>query len=185
MRKALITTLALMALGTGSALGAGITSAYTDIDLDDCDIVNADDFGATWECQGYEGRPIRVSEGDLRFSLRYGSEAGGDSVYASGQTLPPFNTLGPRIEWRLEDGEPFATIVRYFTARPDGEPGPEGQVLVVTQLVEGNTCHIAYVDARANPDPNALAREAADNSGDFDCESDEIDYVGDFTAWTP
>jgi hypothetical protein len=102
------------------------------------------------------------------------------------QTLPPFNTLGSKLEWRLSNASgrwmPIATIVRYHTAAPDtGED--EGQILVVTQLVEGNTCHIAYIDALANPDANELARQAADESGDFDCETDEIETIGKFEAW--
>jgi hypothetical protein len=77
---------------------------------------------------------------------------------------------------------PIATIVRYHTADPEtGED--KGQVLVVTQLVEGNSCHIAYIDALANADANVLAREAADRSGDFDCASDEVEVIGEFAAW--
>ena len=69
-----------------------------------------------------------------------------------------------------------------FTADPEtGENS--GQVLVVTQLVEGNTCHIAYVDARANDNANELARAAADASGSFDCASDDVEIIGKFTAW--
>jgi hypothetical protein len=56
-------------------------------------------------------------------------------------------------------------------------------VLVVTQLVEGNSCHIAYIDALANKNANELAREAADKSGDFDCASDEVEIIGTFEAY--
>ncbi|MNT74727.1 hypothetical protein D3C72_2135700 [compost metagenome] len=77
---------------------------------------------------------------------------------------------------------PVATIVRYHTADPEtGED--KGQVLVVTQLVEGNSCHIAYVDARANANANELAREAADKAGNFDCMSDEVEIIGRFEAY--
>ena len=161
---------------------AGFNSAYTDINLDQCLVLDSDDFGTTWSCPGYKGYPLMVSEGDLRFSLIYGFGA----KMADGQTLPPFNHLGQKLEWRLSNAKgrwlPIATIVRYHTAAPDtGED--EGQILVVTQLVEGNTCHIAYIDALANPDANELARQAADESGDFDCETDEIETIGKFEAW--
>ena len=37
-------------------------------------------------------------------------------------------------------------------------------MLVITKLGgPGQICHIGYVDARTNPDANALAREVADN----------------------
>ena len=57
------------------------------------------------------------------------------------------------------------------------------QVLVVTRLEPGATCHVAYVDATANENANEMAREAADDlARDFDCE-DEPEIVGAFEAW--
>ncbi|HEV7346670.1 MAG TPA: hypothetical protein VGN60_13675 [Devosia sp.] len=161
---------------------AAFNSTYTDIDLDQCLVLDADDFGASWACPGYKGYPLMVTEADLRFSLIYGFGA----RVADGQTLPPFNRVGEKLEWRLSNDlgrwMPIATIVRYHTADPEtGEDA--GQVLVVTQLVEGNSCHIAYIDARANADANELAREAADRSGDFDCASDEVEIIGKFEAY--
>ena len=161
---------------------AAFNSAYTDINLDECLVLDADDFGASWACPGYKGYPLMVTEGDLRFSLVYGFGA----KAADGQTLPPFNRLGEKLEWRLSNDlgrwMPIATIVRYHTADPEtGED--KGQVLVVTQLVEGNSCHIAYIDAVANENANELAREAADTSGDFDCANDEVEVIGKFEAY--
>ena len=46
---------------------------------------------------------------------------------------------------------PFATILRFFI------DGTQRQILVVTRI-ESPACHIAYVDAGANPNPNELAR---------------------------
>lgn len=163
---------------------SGFTSAYTDLNLDDCLILEADDFGASWACPGYKGYPLMVREGDLRFSLSYGFDA--DENSAGFQTLPPFNTLGAKLEWRLSNALgrwfPIATIVRYHTAHP--ETGEDyGQVLVVSQIEEGNSCHIAYVDARANANANELARDAADKAGDFDCTEDEVEVIGAFEAY--
>jgi hypothetical protein len=180
MKPILAAMLAIAALATPAQ--AAFNSAYTDLDLDECLVLDADDFGASWACPGYKGYPLMVTEGDLRFSLIYGFGAkAGD-----GQTLPPFNRLGEKLEWRLSNDlgrwMPVATIVRYHTADPEtGED--KGQVLVVTQLVEGNSCHIAYVDARANANANELAREAADKAGDFDCASDEVEIIGTFEAY--
>lgn len=173
---------ALVTLALAVPAHAAFNSAYTDINLDQCLVLDADDFGASWACPGYKGYPLMVTEGDLRFSLIYGFGA----KVADGQTLPPFNTLGAKLEWRLSNElgrwMPVATIVRYHTADPEtGED--KGQVLVVTQLVEGNSCHIAYIDAIANKDANELAREAADKSGDFDCAKDEVEIIGKFEAY--
>lgn len=180
----LISALAMLFLGASAASAQQIESAYTDVDLDLCSVVSADDFGATWTCPGYKGIPVMIAEGDLRFFVSYGLRMADEP--AAEQTLPPFNYLGPRIEWRMSNAEggwkPFATILRYYVQREDGED--EGQVLVVTRLEVGATCHVAYIDARANDEANVLAREAADElAPDFDCAEDEPEIVGDFEAW--
>ena len=96
-------------------------SAYTDIDLDQCTIIETSDFGTVWACAGHKGYPVRIAEGDLRFFVSYGF--GADDEPAAGQTPPPFNTLGPKIEWRLSNAsgawKPVATIVRYFVDNDD------------------------------------------------------------------
>ena len=176
--------LALAVLGVSPAAEATeFNSAYTDLNLDDCTVMSSDDLGSTWACPGYKGYPLQIAEGDLRFFVSYGFNAGEER--AAEQTPPPFNYLGAKMEWRLGDAsggwKPVATIVRYFVSMGEGEK--ESQVLVVTQLVPGATCHIAYIDATANPDANALAQKAADTmTPDFDCANDP-EIIGDFAAW--
>lgn len=178
--------LAVALLGAASAPAASqqVESAYTEVNLNACSLVESDDFGSRWACPGYRGIPVMIAEGDLRFFVSYGLTSMQEK--AAEQTLPPFNHLGGPIEWRLSNAEgrwrPFATILRYFTAGEQGER--EHQVLVVTRLGEGGTCHVAYVDATANADANALARQAADERArDFDCDGDAPGYVGRFEAW--
>lgn len=184
--NSLLTLLAVMTLlvaGSGAAQAATM-STYTDLDLDACLVLDADDFGASWACPGYRGYPLMVQEGDLRFSLRYGFNV--DENNAGFQTLPPFNELGGTLEWRLSNAlgrwMPIATIVRYHTADPETGVN-KGQVLVVTQLKDGNTCHIAHIDALANANANELARQAADKAGDFNCLTDEVEVIGAFSAY--
>ena len=168
----------LLLVASAGGAAAQNQSAYTDVDLSQCLIMHSDDFGSSWACPGYRGYPVRIAEGDLRFFVSYGF--GAEEQPAAGQTLPPFNTLGPKIEWRLKnvggDWRPFATILRYHVEAiedPEAiEGGLGGDVLVVTQLGDepGTQCHIAWVDASANADANELAREAADTlAGDFRC----------------
>ena len=62
---------------------------------------------------------------------------------------------------------PFAAIMRWSTTVQKEEPNPDGeivrgQVLVITRLDPGGVCHVGYVDGRANPDANELARKVAD-----------------------
>jgi hypothetical protein len=186
--KAVIFTSALyvaFVAWAGPAAAQQVESSYTDLDLNTmCTVIESDDFGTMWACEGLKGMPVMVTEGDLRMFVSYGLTS--TTEKAAEQTLPPFNHLGEKIEWRVSNAEghwkPFATILRFFTQREEGEA--EGQVLVVTKVAPGATCHVAYVDALANPDANALARKAADETArDFDCETGEPEYVGKFEAW--
>jgi hypothetical protein len=53
-------------------------------------------------------------------------------------------------------------------------------MLAVTRLPPGPVCHVAYVDAQANPNPNELARKAADElARDFKCGTDEVKVIGE------
>lgn len=172
------------ALAAAPVAAQQVESTYTDLDLNACSVVNSDDFGTTWTCSGYKGIPVMVAEGDLRFFVSYGLHA--PTEKAAEQTPPPFNRLGPRIEWRMSNAEggwkPFATILRFFVADAE-DSSKEHQLLVVTRLGTGTTCHVAYVDATANADANELARDAADDlASAFDC-ADEPEIVGDFKAW--
>src|SRR5690606_28981549 len=107
-----------------------------------------------WWCDGYRGLPVYVMEGDLRFFVSYGERAPDEP--AARTTLPSFNQIGDTIEWRLGlGGDAIATILRFYTDSGDG--GPEGQTLVITKLGgPGQICHLGYVDARLNPDANAI-----------------------------
>lgn len=83
-----------------------------------------------------------------------------------GQTIPPFNNLGPKLEWRAPNragADPFATIVRYtYQQATDDGSFSNGQVLVVSRFRDGDSCHVAYVDALANANANEMARQVAD-----------------------
>ena len=167
-------------LATGPA-AAENSSVYTKVDLAACREVppDADDplQSGVWWCDGYRGLPVYVMEGDLRFFVSYGEQAPDEP--AARITLPSFNHIGDTIEWRLgPDGAAIATILRFYTDSGDG--GPEGQTLVITKLGgAGQVCHLGYVDARLNPDANAIAREVADNaSADFDCTREQAWYYG-------
>jgi hypothetical protein len=98
---------------------------------------------------------------------------------AATQTLAPFNSIFERgndratIEWRFarraEQQIPYAIIVRFHTSRD----GHQRDVLVVAKVGERETCHVAYVEARANADAIALARHIADTEArSFDCSRD-------------
>lgn len=154
---------------------AATDSTYTKINLDDCLVLKADDFGASFACPGYKGYPLYVAEGDLRFFVSYGF--GAPDELAAHQTPPAFNLINETLEWRLsnESGgwKPFATILRFFLQVGNGSQ-PDGELLIVTKLEPGNTCHIAYIDAKKTRNANEVAREQADNNAaDFQCGTDQ------------
>ena len=116
------------------AAAADNSSAYTKIILDQCRQEPHDPEdplqGGVWWCEGYGGVPVRVEEGDERFQVSYGAAAV-DELAAS-QTLPAFNTINDTLERRLDAaGQPFATILRFFTSPAEGD---KVQVLVVTKV---------------------------------------------------
>jgi hypothetical protein len=157
-----------------------IDSAYTKIDTDKCTPYESFELGQSWACDGYKNSALYVAENDLRMFVSYGVDA--PNEMAAHQTLPRFNTINETLEWRLvrRGGrwEPFATILRFFTEIGDGSE-PDGQILVVTRLGEGNTCHVAYIDARLTKNANVVARQFADNLAPvFDCATDA-------PAWVP
>ncbi|MEP3431463.1 MAG: hypothetical protein ABJN98_22460 [Roseibium sp.] len=156
---------------SSSVQAADITSDYTKIQLEKCNLFEPPStgegtFGGSWQCQGYQGQPVYVAEGDLRMFVSFGVNAQNEP--AARQTLPNFNTINDTLEWRLRGGVPFATILRWFPSLDDGS---NGSVLIVTQLRPGGgTCQIARIDAQANRNANVMARQAADQmAGGFDC----------------
>lgn len=160
---------ALTVAASALPAGAAPQSAYTDLALDGCTTVEMfeEGVGARLRCAGYKGIAVSVLEGDLRFYVSYGADA--EKQCAAQQTFGPFNTLGPRIEWRLEAGRPFATILRWYL---DKEEGGRESWLVVTRLDGNGICHVAYIEG-ALADANERARAAADaRARRFDCFAD-------------
>lgn len=168
---------------------------------------NADDDGGMRVCPGPAGLVVLVSEGDLRETVSVGRNAkGASSEPAAKAWFGPFSSTTPTIEWRraAKDKPPFAMIQRWHIADIEDE-GKDGrpiakQLLVVTRLQPGSAysaevgtgsanriransenavCHVAYIDVKANANPNDLAREAADTiARDFKCGTDRVKVMG-------
>ena len=183
MRLRLATALALICLVAGGASANPLKSIYTTIELNSCRKASTHPDGGAWLCPGVEGYPVYIAEGDLRTFVSVGREP--QKRRAATQTLAPFNSLfrgksnRATLEWRFvkRDGKvlPYATIQRYFTRNDTGA----GEVLVVTKVTSTEDCHVAYIDALANPDAIALARSVADQDARaFNCQSDEPKRVG-------
>ena len=172
------------------AAAQSIEYVYTTFDAKKCKHERGkqvEDYGS-WLCPGHEKLNVLLSAGDQRMYVTYGS--GKQKDLAASQTFPGFNDVYEgTVEWRIErtDGKarPFATILRWNVVTPDDREkatGPiksTGRVLVVTRLGPGGTCHVGYVDAKANPDANELARRIADEKArTFKCGKDKAIVSG-------
>jgi hypothetical protein len=101
-------------------------------------------------------------------------------------------SAGKNVEWRghktNKGFQPYAAIVRLLMKGPKSDkPDADGQVLALLRFDprEAEACAMAFIDARTNKDPNALARATADRLGpEFDCRSDKPSVVGAMTRWT-
>jgi hypothetical protein len=163
-------------------------SLYTSTAPKDCRVRSGGIPGnetATRVCPGKAGLVVLINEDDLRETVSVGrnvAAAGKEPAANSG--FGPFNSTTDTVEWRAIDGKPFAIIQRWHLAdisseNKDGQPTDRG-LLVVTRLPPGAVCHVAYVDVKANPNANELARKAADeNARDFKCGKDEIKMIGE------
>jgi hypothetical protein len=186
----LLPSLAVVASFAATAAAETIEFAYTPLDTDKCPHRKGrevEDYGS-WTCAGYAGIKIHISAGDQRSYVSYGPTAAREM--AARQTLNAFNGEGKTIEWRIArdargQAKPFATIMRWSTAVVVDDPKLtngifRGQMLVVTRLGPGGVCHVGYVDGRANPNANEIAREIADTTArTFRCGTDKPVVRGD------
>jgi hypothetical protein len=138
-------------------------------------------------CPGHGGAEVETLASHTRFHIGYRfsrTQAVKNVVVAW--------SAGKTIEWRglktNKGFQPYATIVRLLMRDPESEkPDADGQVLAIMRFDarEAEACAMAYIDARANKDPNALARATADRLGpEFDCRSDKPTVIGEKSRWT-
>ena len=163
-------------------------SSYTSTAPKDCRVTRAGtgvDDSTIRTCPGKAGLVVLISEDDLRETVSVGRNRAAAARQPAAQVwFGPFNSTEHTIEWRTVNGKPFAIIQRWHIAdvgdedkngRPIAKP-----MLAVTRLPPGQVCHVAYVDAQANPNPNELARKAADElARDFQCGKDEVKVIGE------
>jgi hypothetical protein len=164
------------------------TSSYTSTAPGDCRVTSAGngvDDSTIRVCPGKAGLVVVISEDDLREAVSVGRRRAAAAKEPAAQSwFGPFNSTTNTVEWRALDGKPFAIIQRWHIAdnadedkngRPIAKP-----LLAVTRLPPGAVCHVAYIDVKANPNANELARKAADESArNFKCGKDEVKVIGE------
>ena len=166
-----------------------MTSVYTSTALKDCQTAKPpgkriQGAGAERWCKGVGELSVLVQEDDLRATVSIGRNVQAAKAEPAAQNwFGPFSSTTQTIEWRgPKDGAPIAIIQRWHLADNedvghDNRPIAK-QVLVVTRLPPGKVCHVAYIDVKANPDANTLAREAAEKAKSFNCGKDKVVVAG-------
>lgn len=164
------------------------TSSYTSTAPKDCRVTSARnevDDSTIRTCLGKAGLVVLISEDDLRETVSVGRNRAAAAKEPAAQVwFGPFNSTEHTVEWRAVNGKPFAIIQRWHIAdstEPDKNGRPIAKpMLAVTRLPPGQVCHVAYIDAQANANPNELARKAADElARDFKCGKDEVKVIGE------
>jgi hypothetical protein len=162
------------------------SSSYTSTAPKDCRTIGKPENGSAKQvCPGKSGLVVLISEDDLRETVSVGpNRMAAAKEPAAEAWFGPFNSTAHTVEWRAVDGKPFAIIQRWLIAdndAPDKTGSPTTKpMLAVTRLPPGPVCHVAYIDGQANPNPNELARKAADEfARDFKCGKDEVKVIGE------
>jgi hypothetical protein len=187
--------LTVLAFAAGAASGPistanaqAFSSSYTSTAPRDCRMIGKPselDGSTSRVCPGKAGLVVSISEDDLRETVSVGRNRAAAAKEPAAQSwFGPFNSTTNTVEWRAIDGKPFAIIQRWHIADnsdPDKEGRPTAKpMLAVTRLPPGEVCHVAYVDAQANANPNELARKAADElARNFQCGKDEVHVIGE------
>ncbi|MBR0831497.1 hypothetical protein JQ596_38925 [Bradyrhizobium manausense] len=179
--------IALLACGCyGQASAQSFGSSYTSTAPEHCRQIGKPsdlDGSTTRVCPGKAGLVVLIAEDDLREIVSVGkNRATAAKEPAAGVWFGPFNSSEHTVEWRAADGKPFAIIQRWHIADnsdPDKQGRPKTKALLVVTRLPPGVCHVAYVDAIANPNANELARKAADDfARGFDCGNDEVKITG-------
>lgn len=181
--------LALLLMGNGldRAGAQSLGSSYTSTAPKDCRQIGKPgelDGSTTRVCPGRNGLLVLVAEDDLREVVSVGRNRKLAAEEPAAKVwFGPFNSSETTVEWRASGAKPFAIVQRWHIADgtdldKQGRPNTKA-MLVVTRLPPGPVCHVAYVDAVANPNANELARKAADEAArGFRCGKDEVKIIG-------
>ncbi|HYR08793.1 MAG TPA: hypothetical protein VEQ60_13515 [Longimicrobium sp.] len=150
-----------------------VSSVYTSLAEADCRVIEIDEEseGSVSRCPGAAGYALKVLEGDLRQSIDVITPDGKEhplnywSVVSGG-----FSSVGPRAEWRMRGGRPFALIVRVNASENPEDATQITSYLAVARIAPGPVCVTDRIAPTA--EANVAARAAADRSAGRPCLSD-------------
>ncbi len=160
MRRALI----LLTFLSPTHLSAAETSSeYTVIDRSKCQTLqpaNSEENEAEIIfCKGYADQGILLTTRNERDYLAVGTDPRQHCAAKQSFTAP--NTVANKVEWRIKDGAPVATILRWTVSIEVDGKAQKKDWLAVTRLEPQNSCILALVDT-SWPNANDKARKIAD-----------------------
>ena len=153
-----------------------ITSVYTELSDPTCAIsIGSEDEGpveSMLDCPGAGGYGLQAVDSDARMYLSMIDPDGQAHRLDLQQTVTgSFSSLGPRAEWRLQDGVPIAMIVRVNAYENFENPDKATSYLAVTKISKDGICVTAKISPSEHQ--NEQARGAADASHTQDCLATE------------
>lgn len=159
----------------------GFRSVYTELDLEDCDMVegSAESTDRIYQCDGYQDMEIFVHDSDGRFTVAAGQSP---DFFVQNQ---PLNIPGTQIEWRLKEEEPHAIIYSLMMQYPEDTEPPEGvrrdkERLVVASLPANGQSGCAQAVVMDVSNQGHKARNYADMlNGQSGCPNDPAVITGD------
>ena len=166
--------LAVSGLVFSGGAAAEPTSAYTSLNQKTCKTIDkAKDGDGEWtisRCGGRHGWQVFIDYDDARDQLRL---ARSGKEFRLNHGVATFNSLGPRIEWRMAAAGAPAYALIYRVRWKDQATNKQRSRLVVVRLSKAGACRMGSVDSHMT-EMNRRARRLADNSArGFVCGRDK------------
>jgi len=152
---------------------SSFTSAYTSIDEKDCLTLDSDNLGSIQECEAFRDIRVRVVEGDIRQSVTLTHNNKEYILNFQSIVNSDFSTLGSKIEWRYEIGNPDNIEGLILQLEVNDDPDDLDSVtsfLAVSKITENDICVIGKVLPQEKQ--HELARDMLDNSSKMPCLKD-------------
>ena len=112
-------------------------------------------------CKGYGGYDVYISYAAC--ASMFDLEKGEERIQLG---MQPVNWTQKTVEWRLANGKPFAVIMRVYDYAGSDICASDGKITGSSLIVRGLKGYDIdeTVDSKSTPNPNAKARELADQA---------------------
>ena len=167
-----ITILAMSttAVYADEAKQSNYTSSYTSIEQKDCLTLDSDNLGSIQECEPFNDIKVKVIEGDIRQSIALTRNEKEYNLEFWSTVSPAFSSLGTKIEWRHQIGNPKELKGMIVRLEVNDDPEDLDHVtsfLVVSKITVEKICVVGKILPQEKQ--NEVAREMLDSSTELPC----------------